>query len=339
MLTFSIILYKSLNMKNIQKNTLWTELSPDAQRQFIDAQSAFLAWEEALTESEQVRGGMHWKSQGQYEYLIRTSRTNIQKSLGRRSTETEEIYSKFIERKESSEKRLAGLRATLERNQRMNRALHVGRAPGILIDILTRLARSGLSEYFIVIGTHAMYAYEAAAGVFVSADAVTTKDVDLLWDTRKRVSFITSMNRLDTHFLGLLKKVDPTFRLLDSDKSKAVNSNGFEVDIIRREAHEGDPNPLKVTEHDEDFYAVQARRAGVLLSGPRFSQMIVSTSGHMARMNTVSPAMFVNFKRWMGGLSDRDPQKRSRDLIQADVVERLLEERLPHLLAGNQGAP
>lgn len=319
-------------MATIQKTTMWTEVSPDAQRQFIDAQSAFRAWEEAVKEAEQVRGGMHWKIQGHYEYLIRTSRTNIQKSLGPRSSETEEIYRKFIERKESSDKRLAGLRAALERHQRMNRALHVGRAPGILIDILSRLAVSGLSEHFIVIGTHAIYAYETAAGVFVAADAVTTRDVDLLWDTRRRVSFISSMNRLDTHFLGLLKKVDPTFRLLDSDKSKAVNSNGFEVDIIRREACEGDPNPLQVTEHDEDFFAVQARRAGVLLNGPQFSQMIVSTSGHMARMNTVSPTMFVKFKRWMGTQSAREPNKRSRDLIQAAVVERLLEERLPHLL-------
>lgn len=318
-------------MNNIQKNDTWIELGADAQRQFIDARSAFTAWEEAVKDGELVRGGMHWKIQGRYEYLIRTSTTNIQKSLGPRSPETEEIYKKFIERKESSETRLAGLRETLERHQRMNRALHVGRAPGILIDILARLARSGLSDHFIVIGTHAIYAYETAAGVFVATDAVTTRDVDLLWDTRKRVSFITSMQRLDTHFLGLLKKVDPTFRLLESEKSKAVNSNGFEVDVIRREAHEGDPNPLRVTEHDEDFYAVQARRAGVLLSGPRFSQMIVATSGHMARMNTISPAMFVTFKRWMGTLPNREPHKRTRDLIQADTVERLLEERLPHL--------
>lgn len=312
---------------------MWLDISADAQRQLIDAQSAFCAWEEALKEAEQVRGGMHWKVQGRYEYLIRTSTTNIQKSLGPRSAETEEIYRKFTERKSSSESRLAGLKETLERHQRMNRALHVGRAPGILVGILARLATSGLAEHFNVIGTHALYAYETAAGVFVDADTVATKDVDLLWDTRKRVSFVTTMNRLDTHFLGLLKKVDPTFRLFDDDKSKAINSNGFEVDVIRREAHEGDPNPLKVTEHDDDFYAVQAKRAGVLLNGPRFSQMIVSASGHMARMNTIAPAMFIKFKRWMGAQSDRDPLKKNRDLLQADVVEKLIEERLPHLVA------
>ena len=122
-------------MKNIQKNDTWAELGADAQRQFIDARSAFTAWEEAVKDAEQVRGGMHWKIQGQYEYLIRTSTTNIQKSLGPRSPVTEEIYQKFIERKESSENRLAGLRETLERHQKMNRALHVGRAPGSMIDI------------------------------------------------------------------------------------------------------------------------------------------------------------------------------------------------------------
>ncbi len=316
---------------------MWLEVSPDAQRQFIDAQSVFRAWEEAVREAEQVRGGMHWKVQGAYEYLIRTSRTNSQKSLGPRSPETEDIFRRFSERKESSGQRLAALRTTLERHQRMNRALHVGRAPGILVDILARLAVSGLAEYFVVVGTHALYAYEAAAGVFMSADTVTTNDVNLLWGTRKRLAFITSMERLDTHFLGLLKKVDPTFRLLESDKSKAVNNSGFEVDVLRREAHEGDPNPLKVTEHDEDFYAVQARRAGVLLSGPRFTQMIVAASGHMARMNTIDPGLFVVFKRWMGSRPDREPLKRTRDLLQADAVERLLHERLPHLLRDVKG--
>jgi hypothetical protein len=318
-------------MENIQKNILWLELSPDAQRQLIDAQAAFVAWEAAVRDAEQVRGGMHWKTQGPYEYLIRTSIANIQKSLGSRAPETEQIYKRFMARKVSIESRLTGLSKTLERHQRMNRALHVGRAPTVLVDILARLAKSGLSDHFIVIGTHALYAYETAAGVFVNANAVATRDVDLLWDTRKRLSFITTMKRLDTHFLGLLKKVDPTFELLASDWSRAINSHGFEVDILRREAHEGDPNPLKVTEHDEDIYAVQARRAGVLLSGPRFSQMIVSTSGHMARMQTIAPAMFVKFKRWMGTLAEREPQKRTRDLLQADIVEQLLTERLPHL--------
>jgi hypothetical protein len=111
-----------------------------------------------------------------------------------------------------------------------------------------------------------------------------------------------------------------------------VNAAGFEVDIIHREASEGDPHPLQLTDAEEDFWAVQAKRAGQLLSAPPFTAMIVSSSGHMARMNTISPAVFCEFKRWMAAQTDRNPLKRQRDLLQAEIVEQLLEEYLPQWL-------
>ena len=112
---------------------------------------------------------------------------------------------------------------------------------------------------------------------------------------------------------------------------KAAKDKGFEVDIIRREPKDGDPHPLRLTDEDDEFYAVPARNAGLLLDGPRFSAMIVSTTGHMARMNTISPISFVRFKRWMAEQPDRDPMKRQRDILQANMVEELISEYLPHL--------
>lgn len=41
----------------------------------------------------------------------------------------------------------------------------------VLIDILNKLAKEGLSEYFMVVGPHALYAYEAAAGVRFGEEA------------------------------------------------------------------------------------------------------------------------------------------------------------------------
>lgn len=308
------------------------DIGTDARRQFIDAQSVFSAWEEASDSADDVRGGMYWKRQGKTDYLIRTSPTNTQKSLGPRSDETEAIYEKFVARKTKVEARVAMLAAELSRHQRMNRALFVGRAPQILVDILNALSRAGLSAHFTVIGTHALYAYEAAAGVrFGATDALATQDVDLLWDTRKRVSFSTRMKVVGSSMVGLLQKVDPTFEIRQDQRYTVVNSKGFEVDIIRREASEGDPHPLRLTDDAEDLWAVQAKRAGVLLSGPRFSSMIVSPSGYMARMETISPLSFVNFKRWMAAQPDRDPMKTSRDSLQADLVEQLIEDYLPHL--------
>jgi hypothetical protein len=140
------------------------------------------------------------------------------------------------------------------------------------------------------------------------------------------------MGQLGSSMLELIKKVDSTFEIRQDQKYTAVNSKGFEVDIIRREATEGDPHPLRLTDDEGDFYAVQAKGAGVLLDGPRFSSMIVSVTGHMARMNTISPVAFVMFKRWMAEQPDRDTMKRRRDKLQADLVEELVKEYLPQLL-------
>lgn len=55
------------------------------------------------------------------------------------------------------------------------------------------------------------------------------------------------------------------------------------------------------------------------------------TNGTMARMNTVHPATFVAFKRWMAAQADRDAPKRCRDVLQADAVQELLEHYLPQV--------
>ncbi len=320
-------------MENTRKNIGLIDIGADARRQFIDALSVFTALEEARASAAEVRGGMYWKRQGKADYLVRTSPKNAQKSLGPRSLETEAIYGKFTTRKMEAEARVVQLEAELTRHQRMNRALFVGRAPQILVDILNALLRAGIAEHFTVVGTHALYAYEAAAGVRIgSSAALATQDVDLLWDTRKRISFATRMKVVGSSMLGLLRKIDSTFDIRQDQRYTAVNSKGFEIDFIRREAVEGDPHPLRLTDDEDDIWATQAKRAGVLLSGPRFSSMIVSSTGYMARMETISPLAFVTFKRWMAAQPDRDPMKISRDSLQADIVAQLAEEYLPHLV-------
>ncbi len=49
-----------------------------------------------------------------------------------------------------------------------------------------------------MVGTHAVYACEAEAGMRVIRSAVATHDIDLLWDVRKRVRFGTQLKRLDS---------------------------------------------------------------------------------------------------------------------------------------------
>lgn len=311
------------------------ERPPDAMRQYIDAVSTFEAWEDARSEAATVRGGMYWHkgpaSDPANAYLVRTSASGGETSLGSRTTDTETIYAKFKERKALAEQRLSGLTEALVKHKRMNRALRVGRVAPLIVEILNRLSTTSLSEHFRVVGTHALYAYESIAGISFDSDTVATRDIDLLWDVRKRVAFATALGNVDSSMLGVLRKVDPTFRIRNSQKYTAVNKDGFEVDIIRRKLLPGDPHPIRLSDDEDEFWVAPAPRAQELLDSPLFSAVIVATNGDMARMNTIDPMTFVRFKQWMSTLADRDPLKRRRDALQANEVEKVVRDYLPHL--------
>ena len=311
------------------------ETSATIARQYIDAVATFEALEDAQVEAVQVRGGMYWHagsaSSPDTKYLVRTTPAGNETSLGPRTPDTVAIYERFTQRKRESAERVSGLKAALEQHQRLNRALRVGRIDPLVVALLSRLANTQLSPHFRVVGTHALYAYESTAGVRLDSDTLATRDIDLLWDTRKRILFSTQLVKVDSSMLGVLKKVDATFRIRQSQKYTAVNKDGFQVGIIRRERAGDDPHPIKLSDEDDDFWVVQARRANVLLDSPGFSAVIVASNGTMARMNTVHPATFVAFKRWMANQSDREALKRRRDVLQADAVQELMDNYLPQM--------
>lgn len=114
----------------------------------------------------------------------------------------------------------------------------------------------------------------------------------------------------------------------------AVNDDGFEIDLIRRTAIDGDPHPLPMSAKAEDFWAVQVASGNQLVSGRKFEQMVVSPRGDMALMRTVHPLDFVRVKTSMAASPQRDPLKRPKDALQAEIVQRLWDEYLVHLHHG-----
>lgn len=310
------------------------DIGDAARRQYVDAEATFSALEAARKSTHETRGGMYWKTAaGGDQYLIRTNLNNSQKSLGPRDASTGLIFSQFTERKNAGEERVKKLTAALAQQKRLNRALRVGRVPQIVIDLLNAMERAEVSGHFTVVGTHALYAYEAAAGVRLDAAALATQDVDFLYDTRTRLKLTTQLRRLDQSILSILRKVDASFKIREEDRYSAINDSGFAVDILRREVAEDDPHPLRLSDAEDEFWVVPARNASRLLNAPRFSSVVVSASGDMARMSTVDPRIFVEFKRWLTQQESREAIKRSRDLLQADLVEQMVKEYLPQYAA------
>jgi hypothetical protein len=305
------------------------ELLPNQTRQYIDAETVFLELRRANAEAAEVRGSMFWRIQGNSEYLIRESSGGAQKSLGPRSAETQAVHERFKRRKTDAANRLAALTVAAHNQQRLNKALRVGRVPGIVVKTLNALAAAGLEDHFVTIGTHSLYAYESACGVRFVPDALATQDLDLLFDSRKRMSFMSHMRRMDSSFIGALQKADPTFRVMHDQKQTAINDSGFEVDVIRRAAKDRDPHPFRMSADENDLWAVQVEGADKILSAPRFVQVVVAETGHMAVMNTMSPLTFIAIKRMISTAVGRDPKKRLKDALQADLVESLVRSHMP----------
>lgn len=77
------------------------ELGPAITRQTIDAIAVFDALEDATAEAAQVRGDMYWHagpaSSPESKYLVRTTPSGAETSLGARTPETQAIYDKFTQ--------------------------------------------------------------------------------------------------------------------------------------------------------------------------------------------------------------------------------------------------
>ena len=306
-------------------------ISDNAARQIIDASSIWAEYLKALTSAQPYAGGMYWKKEGGYEYLVKTLARNRQQRLGARSAQSEKIYEEFHKHKLARGDRLDSLAAALLETQRQNRALKAGRTPEIVVALLNAVREAGLEAHFVVVGTHALYAYETAAGVRIVPGALATQDVDLLWDARKRLQFVVDLARDAGSVLTVLKRVDSSFRRKteEGQNESAVNDKGFEVDFIRREVEDGDPHPFRFSEDEEDLWPVRAQRAALLAQSPVFVHPVISATGRMASMRTVDPQTFVAFKQWMAEQAqNREPVKRRRDLYQAKIVQELMDKGL-----------
>ena len=322
------------------KNTVNIEfdaLSENQLRQYIDCDRVFGAWGRAQGELHSVRGSMRWRQLRGKNTLLQISPRGAQKVIGRDDAQGQAIFKNFMERKTSVEARYRDLSQALNEQRRMNKALQVGRVPVVVVNILNALREAGLSEHILTVGTHALFAYEAASGVRIRQAAMATQDVDLFFDARQHISFFSKMQKDGQSLIEILKKADPTFEVMQDQKQTAVNSKGFEVDVLRRVARDGDPHPLRMSpkqggiqnNFQDELWAVQIPTTELIESAQHFDQTVVATTGAMATLRTIDPVSFATLKRKIASDPQRSPLKRPKDLLQAAIVESLVAQFLP----------
>ena len=294
----------------------------------IDSDQLFAAYKDTIAKSRGDGRGMHWKTIAGKEYLYRTlDSRGTAKSLGARSPETEEIFAAFTSRKE----RLRDLKEQLAVQARVNAAYRAGHVPNATADVCIELDKAQLlDKNILVIGTNAMHAYEAMAGVRFPADIMATVDIDLLWSHNSKLSLATSHAVQGDGLLGLLRKADKTYEKLENQQFRAVAANGYMVDLIRQM-----PTPPWADEPDrffaDDLVATDIWNMKWLLGAPRVMQPVIANDGRVFIMSAPDPRAFAMFKIWLSTAEDREPIKKARDAQQGRAVIGLIEDRLPHL--------
>ncbi|MFZ5572185.1 MAG: GSU2403 family nucleotidyltransferase fold protein [Thermodesulfobacteriota bacterium] len=307
------------------------EMSNEQRRIFINTAQLHEAYTDAYDKSRGYRGGMHWKKAKGREYLFRSrDRYGYGQSLGPRSPETEAICGKFHENKKMLDDKLSELRQKLREQARLCKAVKIVRAPRLVTAILRLLAQHNLmGRNLTVIGTNALYAYEASAGVFFESGLTSTEDMDILWDVRSRLRLL-SLGRVDTSgLIGILRKADKTFDPVSRKSFRAVNQAGYMVDLVKPEPRDLRAKEVRRMGDKEDLEAAEIRNLDWLVSSPKFTSTVIGEDGFPASMTTPDPRAFALHKLWLGRQRDRNPIKKKRDQAQARAVCQLILQYLP----------
>lgn len=304
---------------------LFNTLNAESLRQLINVQQRTDALRAIQGElRHRFAGTMRWKPRQGRDYLYRRRR-DVETSLGVRSPETEAIHDAFRQAKALAEERETGLRQSLEDMRAANRMLGLGRVPRPVARILRRLDRSTLlGEQVCVVGTNALYAYEAHAGVVFERDLLATDDVDLALDTRRRLTL--AARTLPAGLLGLLKDADRSFEMINENDYRAASRSGLQVDLITPEPkHQMRASKRRrLTEGVRDIEAIEVPRLEMIVDAPRFTRTAIDEDGLPVWMAVADPRWWCAHKLWLSEEPSRNGAKRRRDHAQAHAVATML---------------
>jgi hypothetical protein len=312
------------------------QLRSEQARQLVDCRQIFDALRAAEVEAaHRFAGSMAWKRVKGRDYLYRR-RGAVEHSLGQRSAETEAVAAAFHAGKAALEDQVAGLRDRLERMAPVNVALGLARVPDVVARILRRLDVVGmLGARAIVVGTNALFAYEASAGCQFQSGLLATGDVDIELDARRRLGLVADLP--SASLIALLRQVDPSFRARRDGDFRAVNRDGFMVDLITPAPRDALRNrPIqRIGAVSEDLGAAEVEKLQWIVEAPRFEATAIGQNGLPLRLVAADPRFFAAHKLWLAERNGRDPLKRGRDRQQALAVAALLAAPLRSLSLGD----
>jgi hypothetical protein len=314
----------------------FTELNNDQRREAVNNRQRYAAYLEAKAQLQTYRGSMSWSEIKGRQYLVRSaydkSGIRRQSSIGPRSPEIEATKREYDRGRLAAEQRFKDIKAVMVRQAALNRAVGLARVPLIGAKVIRALDDAGiLGSGIRVLGTNAIYAYEAAAGVFVDPGLTATEDIDLLFDSREELSFMASEDVSERSLLRLLQKVDHSFEK-SRQTFRAANRDGYFVDLIKPlRTPPWTADREKVGSDAGDLAAAEIEGLAWHESASAFEAVAIDEKGEPLRIVATDPRVWAAHKLWLSKRKDRDPVKRKRDETQARTIAQLVARYLPQL--------
>ena len=271
----------------------------------VNSEQLFENYRSALGQAAAYTYGMRWKMVRSTEYLFRDKdRRGNGKSLGPRSAETEALLGAFSAGRGVAQERLKLITEKIQEQARLNKALRLNRVPRVVARVLRELDRAGLYDSFTVIGTQALYAYEAAGGAHFLLELLASGEVDLLYDARQKMTVVS--DKLDGEgLLGLLKKADKTFECVRENGYRAANAGQFMVDLVVAPRDMQDSESITFAE--SDLVATEVPGLQWLLNSPKLEAVAMDEDGWPVPMRVPDPRAFAMHKVWRSRLPEREP--------------------------------
>ena len=288
----------------------FNELLEETRRHQADAEGLYDTW---LAARKITRtGALIWREVNGRNYLYRLrGSSGYGPSLGRESEENHQLYA-------DHQAALATEKNTWNRLHMYGGLVNrVGRGPSIpsyVGELLRQLDMDGaLGSEVLVIGTHAMAAYAAEAGVVFSPSVTSTQDLDISRSPRPAHPL---------KLLEALKKTDSTFVSNQEKTFQLRNKHGHEVEILSC----ANSLPIK----DDDVQPVPALGQDWLHMGRPVERIVFDTKLLPAKIVAPDPRYFAFHKMWLSVQPERNPLKKAKDKAQALELMRAVLTYMPH---------
>lgn len=308
----------------------FNELDARSIKEQVDQAQLWSAWIDAdRMRRHSFMGTLDWEERNGRRYLYRRKGGTV-KSFGLFGPETERARSAFQKGKEENAERLRVLSGEMDRQAAVLRAIGAGRIPVMAARILRTFATQRDRPPARVIGTNALYAFEAMAGVRFDSASTATGDIDFLIDDRNRMKLVTEEQEPIGLMSMIQKQVDRTFKSRGPRDFRLTNDKGYMVEFVRpepRPIYRKMPGAEPLTEGDVEPAPIFGLQW--LVHAPAVDVIVMDERGFPAPMRCPDPRHWAAHKLWLATREDRDPAKSLRDDKQGRLVLNLIRDRLP----------